>query len=128
MSEASFFGDFDVDDALDTEPADPEQVARRLHLIRQRVERLVGRDLEDYDDLGPNDRADLEYVGRAIVTWLAANDPDRADVLGRTLHEFGRQRLGGGRPWSDLDGEDQRLAEAIGQLIADWLIRQGAWR
>jgi hypothetical protein len=128
VSEASFFGDFDVDDALDTEPADPGQVARRLHRYRSLVERLVGRELEPYDELGPNERADLEYVGRAIVSWVANNDRDRADVLGRSIHEFSRQRLGGGPPWDDLDGEARQLAEAIGQLIADWLIRQGAWR
>jgi hypothetical protein len=30
----SDFGDFDPDDAFGTEPADPEQVARKLHEFR----------------------------------------------------------------------------------------------
>jgi len=39
----SEFGDFDPDDAADTEPADPEQVARKLHRLREDQGLEVGR-------------------------------------------------------------------------------------
>jgi hypothetical protein len=44
----SDFGDFDDDDALDTEPADPEQVARKLHRLRL-AEALEERRWEELD-------------------------------------------------------------------------------
>jgi len=46
----SDFGDFDPDDAVDTEPADPEQVARKIQ--RYREERLGDGAWEDLTDAG----------------------------------------------------------------------------
>lgn len=60
------FGDFDEDDAFGTEPADPEQVARRLHEMRRR------EDLEDidWDDLTPAQRGVLTTLMLVLLAWL----------------------------------------------------------
>lgn len=60
------FGDFDPDDALDTAPADPEQVARRLHRLRR------DRSLEGvaWDDLTPAARLLLVAVIADLLAWL----------------------------------------------------------
>ncbi len=48
----SDFGDFDSDDALDTEPPDPEQVGIKLRKLRER--------------LADDDAA----IGEALIAWL----------------------------------------------------------
>lgn len=60
------FGDFDADDALDHEPADPEQVARRLH--RLRLER--GRESVPWDELTPAERLLLLGIVEDVLAWL----------------------------------------------------------
>jgi hypothetical protein len=62
----SSFGDFDVDDAYDTEPADPEQVARKLHALR------LEHDLDDleWNDLAPSERTALVQVVVRLLAWL----------------------------------------------------------
>lgn len=60
------FGDFDLDDALDTAPADPEQVARKLQQLRRRE----GLDDLDWDDVEPSERALIIAVVTALLAWL----------------------------------------------------------
>lgn len=60
------FGDFGDDDALDTEPADPEQVARKLHELR--IEE--GFELADWDHLDPAERLALVGIAAAMLAWL----------------------------------------------------------
>lgn len=62
----SDFGDFDPDDALDTAPADPEQVARRLHLLRRRE----GLESVGWDDLYDLDRARRVMLVEALLDWM----------------------------------------------------------
>jgi hypothetical protein len=62
----SDFGDFDADDALDTEPADPEQVARKLHAIR----RERGLESEEWDELVEERRALLIAIVGRLLAWL----------------------------------------------------------
>lgn len=58
------FGDFDEDDAYDTAPPDPEQVARKLHAIR--VER--GLEYDDWDALTEERRAlHVAIIGRLLA-------------------------------------------------------------
>jgi hypothetical protein len=60
------FGDFDDDDALDVAPADPEQVARRLHELRRRE----GFEIEPWENLDAVERLALVQVVVALLTWL----------------------------------------------------------
>ena len=60
------FGDFDPDDALDREPADPEQVARFLHGRRRRE----GLERIDWDDLDELTRLVLIAVIGEMLAWL----------------------------------------------------------
>lgn len=60
------FGDFDPLDAFDTAPADPEQVARRLHRLR----RDDGFEIADWDDLSPADRGSLIQIIAVLLAWL----------------------------------------------------------
>jgi hypothetical protein len=60
------FGDFTDDDALDTEPADPEQVARKLHAIR--LER--GLEADEWEELVEERRALLVAVIGRLLAWL----------------------------------------------------------
>ena len=127
----TFFGDFDVDDAWDTARPDPEQVARRLHLIRQRVEQIAGgRDLDDYDDLPADEVNDYTFVGERIVDWVIEHPADgyANGDLAVEMHGLGAARRQRIEPWDQLSDEEQSLALAIGDLIGDWLRRQGGWR
>jgi len=123
---APFFGDFDVEDAFDTVPADPIQVARKLHGYRVLVDRLAGGDLPEYDDLPRREQDDVNYVGGVIVLWVAAHDPGDGDFA-KAIHEAGRSRHGG-KMWDLLAVDEKRLAFAFAALIAAWLQRQGAWQ
>ena len=62
----SDFGDFDPDDAVDTEPADPEQVARKWHRYYQDDEPGVPA----WDDL--SDAEKLRLIARfdRVLAWL----------------------------------------------------------
>ena len=60
------FGDFDPDDAFGTEPADPEQVARKLHEFR-RQEGLEG---SGWDGLTPAQRALLVLIIAKLLDLL----------------------------------------------------------
>jgi hypothetical protein len=56
----SDFGDWDDDDAFGLEPADPEQVARKLH-------RLEGG---HWDDLTPDQRQARIAIIVLLLAWL----------------------------------------------------------
>lgn len=62
----SDFGDFDEDDAVDTAPADPEQVARKLHSVRRRE----GFEVQTWEDLRPADRGALIQIVVVLLEWL----------------------------------------------------------
>lgn len=62
----STFGDFDPDDALDHEPADPEQVARKLHALRQEE----GREQVDWEQLTDAERILLALIVARLLSWL----------------------------------------------------------
>jgi hypothetical protein len=121
----TFFGDFDLEDAYDTEPADPVQVARKLHGYRVILEQLAGRVLAPFDNIGDDERADLTFVGQRIVNFV--HEHVVGDGLAEAIHEAGRERSGGPR-WDDLSDEHRRFAIAFAMLIGAWLLRQGAWR
>jgi hypothetical protein len=59
------FGDHDQHDAFDTAPADPEQVARKLHELRRRD----GFESVGWDDLSESHRARLVLVVVALIAW-----------------------------------------------------------
>jgi hypothetical protein len=58
--------DFDIDDAYDPEPADPEQVARRLHRMRRRQ----GFETQRWEDLDVDDRDALVQMIVVLLAWL----------------------------------------------------------
>ena len=60
------FGDFDTDDALDTEPPDAEQVAIRL----RKYQRDVDSSLPSWDDMDAADKAKAIGVMVLIIAWL----------------------------------------------------------
>ena len=62
----SDFGDFELDDAYDPAPADPEQVARRLHQLRRRD----GFEISTWEELPPGDRAALVAIVATLLGWL----------------------------------------------------------
>jgi len=62
----SDFGDFDDDDAFAHEPADPEQVARKLHQLRRRE----ALESHDWDDLDLAEQTLLILVAAAVLRWL----------------------------------------------------------
>jgi len=63
----SDFGDFDPDDALDTEPADPEQVAAKLHRLRRDEGLDDGR---DWDELPISERILFILIVTKLLDWL----------------------------------------------------------
>jgi hypothetical protein len=60
------FGDFDTDDAFDREPADPEQVARKLHAYRL----AEGEEGVAWDDLAPARQTLLVLIVARLLVWL----------------------------------------------------------
>jgi hypothetical protein len=62
----SDFGDFDDDDAFGTEPADPLQVARKLHDLRRRE----GFEITDWNTLTEHDRGALVQIVTVLLAWL----------------------------------------------------------
>jgi hypothetical protein len=62
----SDFGDFDADDAFDTAPADPEQVARKLHRLRM----ARGFEFGPWDRLGEPERGELIAIVADLLAWL----------------------------------------------------------
>jgi hypothetical protein len=121
----STFGDFDADDALDHEPADPEQVARKLHLITRLTDELAGRTPDPpYDDLTPEQQAQVAASGYFLVEWLSTHSPNAADVA-EALHER-RVDWGSGQPaWDDLSDDERALATALVSIVIQWLQREG---
>lgn len=108
-------------------PADPDQVARRLHELRQVLEDLAGPQLlADWDDLPADDRTLGRSFGAAIVEWLTTTDPDTPERLARRLHDVRRAMSGGVvRPWDALAADEQAVAVALMAAIIDWLTREG---
>jgi hypothetical protein len=59
------FGDFEDDDAYDTEPADPEQVAIKLHRLR-RAEALEDA---EWDELDGGERLVRITIMVKLLAW-----------------------------------------------------------
>jgi hypothetical protein len=60
------FGDFDDDDAVGIEPADPEQTARKLHVLRM----ARGFEIGEWDRIGEPERGDLIAIVAELLAWL----------------------------------------------------------
>ena len=59
------FGDHDDADSFDTAPADPEQVARKLHELRRRE----GFEIADWDELDDAERGALIQIITVLLAW-----------------------------------------------------------
>jgi hypothetical protein len=122
------FGDFETDDAFDTVPAAPEQVAYRIHRYRRYLGQLAGADPGDFFDMTRRQQDDAVAVGAAIVDWVADHPPsDRAD-LAEAVHGFRQHHDPAIVDWHSLSDDLRAVAEAVAAALAAWLIRQGAWR
>jgi len=69
------FGDFDADDALDTAPPDPTQVAYRIHRLRRYLSQLAGDDIGSFFDMTEDEQTAAINVGEDIVAWVITHDP-----------------------------------------------------
>lgn len=61
----TFFGDFDDDDAFDTEPPDPEQVAIKLQRYRREHEAS-----HDWEELTNEQRRIAIVIMGRLLEWL----------------------------------------------------------
>lgn len=124
----STFGDWDVEDALDREPADVEQVSFRLHRLRVEVDLLAGaNDLPAWDDLAPEAQEMALGIGDVIVRYLVEHDPDDPEMVARHLHDARRYVASSRLPtWDDLAPSDKRVGIDLMSLLIAWLVRQGA--
>lgn len=123
----SDFGDFDPDDAWDTEPPDPEQVAMRLHKLRLEVDALAGHaGLLTWDQLTPPERDLARSIGTSLVDWLVMHPTDAEDAA-RSLHNVRRYLATTPlAPWEELSDDERSIGISLMQLIINWLKRQGA--
>lgn len=121
----SDFGDFDADDAVDHEPPAPEQVAYKLHRLRQELEALSGHQLRSWDDLEPNEQALAMALAEDEVQWLASHAAD-PEMAARVMHEDRRMRSSDVPQWSELDADSRAVAVHLLAVIIEWLRRQGA--
>lgn len=73
----STFGDFEDDDAFDTEPADPTQVAIKLQTLRREVHLSRRVDHHDWDDLDDDDQRKLVTIAVTLLAWMRRQGSDR---------------------------------------------------
>lgn len=122
------FGDFDPEDAIDHEPADPEQVGRRLHLLIEYLEHEAGIEMPDYDHLSVMQKIRLLHTGDEIVQWLATHADDH-EQLAIDVHNFRRAHDNDDEmlpEWDDLTVDQKAVAIGLMAAIVTWLQRQGA--
>ena len=118
-------GDYEAEDAFDREPPDPEQVAYKLHKLREAVDLLAGGSLVTWDDLGTTEQATAFQQASGLVEWLQTHNAEPVG-LAEAVHEA---RRGPGSPvpeWAALSGDERALAIGFMSIIIDWLTRQGA--
>jgi hypothetical protein len=120
------FGDYVTEDAYDTAPPDPEQVAYRIHRIRRYLSQLAGNDIGDFFAMSEAEQSMAVQVGQDIVSWVVAHDPKDRAKLARVIHDS-RAAQDDLPPFAALDPTRRAVAEAIAKALSDWLIRQGAW-
>lgn len=122
----SDFGDIEPDDAYDHEPADPEQVAMRLHRFRSELEELIGNGkLPPFHTLDLAEQTRLISVATREVDWLATHAAD-ALALAIAVHEYRRTQDPTLDEWDDLSDDHKELAIELMRLVINWLRREGA--
>lgn len=117
------FGDFELDDAADTERADPEQTAMRLHELRAYLAANSGEELAAWDALDVDERGVGEMLAGRLIDALLS-DPASAP---RDLHSA-IAYLSGQPEWDDLDADVQQVGAGLVDDILAWLSRQGSLR
>lgn len=122
------FGDWDGPDAFDREPPDPEQVTYKLHALRLAIDALVGNhDLPVWDELTPEAQNMANGIGRAIVDYIIAYEPETGEQLAHILHDARRYVATTPLPaWEDLPADDRQIGIDLMTVILEWLERQGA--
>ena len=121
------FGDAEADDSYveDNQP-DPEQVARRLHELREAIDQLVGRNPAPYDELTEPEQQIAAAVALVIIEWIIGHEPDQAEQLAINLHNVRRHWSRGALPpWDQLNDDERELAVTLMRLIIEWLQREG---
>jgi len=120
MSDAEF-GDWEQDDASDTEPADPEQVAVRVHELRGFLSALSGEELAAWDALDDDEEEIAIALADRLIHFLTDDQVHAAEDF------HGAVAFLSGQPeWNDLDTDVQQVATGLVDDILAWLKRQGA--
>ena len=105
---------------------DDEQVARRLHELREYLDALVGRNVAPYDALTPAEQQLATSVGGVIVRWIATHEPDDAEAAARSLHDVRRYWSRGALDaWDDLTEDERAIGIEVMRRIIEWLQREG---
>ena len=114
------------DDAFDTQPPDPEQVAFHWEHLREQLEELLGRPVRTWDELPAEEQQLLLDFGAFIVDWLATHGEHNPIPLARAIHEA-REAMDPTLPhWDDFNDDDRAIGVALTDLVIAWLRRQGA--
>jgi hypothetical protein len=108
------------------EPA-PEQVAYRLHELREYLDSVAGsHDLLRWDELTPTEQSLGIAIGEAIVAHLIEHEPDAAEDTARHLHNVRRywasSRL---PPWEELPPDDRQVGIDLMAAVLNWLAHEG---
>lgn len=120
MSDESF-GDWEADDSHDTEPADPEQVAVKVHELRGYLSALAGEELAAWDALDRDEREIAVALGDRLIKFLTTDQVHAAADFHDAV-----AFLSGQPEWGDLDADVQRVAVDMVDDILAWAKRQGA--
>ena len=123
MSDEPSFGDWEPADSIAAPcPADPLQVARRIHEDRGAVQMLAGHELPRWPELTDDERAvAIDLATRALA---GLHDEPTAERGALTLHNAQRE-LTELAEWGLLDAGDQAVALDLMRLVVAWLELEG---
>lgn len=121
MSDEAAFGDWEDDDALDHEPLDAEQTARKVHDTRAYLSALAGDELAAFDALSDDEEQLAIALGDRLVKMLERNPTGAPWEFHEAVAYFSNEP-----EWEDLSEDARQVATGLIDDILDWAKRQGA--
>lgn len=126
MSEDYEFGDDDPADRYCAEgEADPEAVSHRVQDIKQWLELAADREIPGWDELEPDEQAQLIAIGEDWLREVTGNGDHSVQSVAIAAHEA-RAAVEGALLWNELESEEQAVAIVFADSLVTWLVAEGS--